>query len=205
MAALLAGLMSVGGVQTAAATTPTFKLPFECGTIWHASTYASGTHGPNNEAVDLNNYVDYQPHPTYDLGAPVLASADGTATSGTDPSGLGNYITISHGGGWATDYGHLNTVTLSTASDRDNSTPGIQVYEGDQIGTVGSTGDSTAPHLHYVQKKLNVNTGTYVGKEVKIDGSAIAVAAVVTHQSPTPPRMRAPTVASSGRTILVRS
>jgi len=64
--------------------------------------------------------------------------------------GLGNHIIIDHGYGYKTLYAHLNGFNVK---------PGQQVKRGDVIGFVGSTGLSTAPHLHYEvhlnNKKVN--------------------------------------------------
>jgi len=54
--------------------------------------------------------------------------------------GFGNHITISHGYGFETLYAHLSAFNVK---------PGQKVKRGDVIGFVGSTGTSTAPHLHY--------------------------------------------------------
>ncbi|WP_281351377.1 M23 family metallopeptidase [Prolixibacter denitrificans] len=54
--------------------------------------------------------------------------------------GYGNHILISHGYGFETEYAHLSAFNVK---------PGQKVKRGDVIGFVGSTGTSTAPHLHY--------------------------------------------------------
>ena len=54
--------------------------------------------------------------------------------------GYGNYVMISHAEGKMTVYGHLTSLTVST---------GQTVSRGQVIGYVGSTGNSTGPHLHY--------------------------------------------------------
>ncbi len=88
------------------------------------------------------------------MGTPVVAAADGTVVA-TNSScthnwgksyscgcggGYGNYVMISHAGGKMTVYGHLTSLTVST---------GQSVSRGQVIGYVGSTGNSTGPHLHY--------------------------------------------------------
>ncbi|MEO3936742.1 peptidoglycan DD-metalloendopeptidase family protein [Dermatophilaceae bacterium Soc4.6] len=93
---------------------------------------------------------------------PVLAAAAGTATTGWDPVGYGHYVTIDHGGGIQTLYGHLSsiaadllvgpiiTTTTTTGAMRGSaSTAGVVVGAGQAIGVEGSTGHSTGDHLHF--------------------------------------------------------
>ena len=86
----------------------------------------------------------YKFHSGIDIGAsygsPVYAAASGVATRSYDSGGFGNYVTINHGNGYTTLYGHMSSVIVST---------GQQVSQGQVIGYVGSTGASTGPHLHY--------------------------------------------------------
>jgi len=73
-------------------------------------------------------------------GTPVYACADGTAEStGTDPI-YGNYVILRHEGGKESLYGHLSSIKIEL---RD------RVKSGTILGTVGSTGQSTGPHLHF--------------------------------------------------------
>ncbi len=88
------------------------------------------------------------------MGTPVVAAADGTVIASNSScthnwgksyscgcgGGYGNYVMISHAGGKMTVYGHLTSLTVST---------GDYVSRGQVIGYVGSTGNSTGPHLHY--------------------------------------------------------
>jgi len=83
-------------------------------------------------------------HHGIDLAAPtgteVFAACDGVVTaSGTDTL-LGEYVILSHAGGWETVYGHLSQ-RLVRLNDKVDS--------GMIIGRVGSTGQSTGPHLHF--------------------------------------------------------
>ena len=88
------------------------------------------------------------------MGTPVVAAADGTVIASNSScthnwgksyscgcgGGYGNYVMISHAGGKMTVYGHLTSLTVSS---------GQSVSRGQVIGYVGSTGNSTGPHLHY--------------------------------------------------------
>ena len=73
-------------------------------------------------------------------GSPVLATARGTVVEAKWDGSYGNYVKIDHGNGYETLYGHMSKLTVK---------PGDVVNRGDQIGKVGSTGRSTAPHIHY--------------------------------------------------------
>lgn len=94
-----------------------------------------GIHGHNG--VDLGAY----------LGAPVLSAAAGEviiARSGCVSrgcnGGYGNYVVVKHGNGTQTLYAHLLSVTVSA---------GDVLVQGQQVGTLGNTGRSTGPHLHF--------------------------------------------------------
>jgi len=86
---------------------------------------------------------DWQFHRGIDLavpeGASVYATHDGTVTSATYNSGYGNYIIITDEKGISTKYAHLSSIYVSEGQD---------ITEGMQIGTAGSTGNSTGSHLH---------------------------------------------------------
>lgn len=74
------------------------------------------------------------------MGTPVLSCADGRVQdTGTDPV-YGNYIVIRHNGNKESLYGHLQSIKIELHQ---------QIKSGIIIGTVGSTGQSTGPHLHF--------------------------------------------------------
>jgi murein DD-endopeptidase MepM/ murein hydrolase activator NlpD len=83
-------------------------------------------------------------HQGLDIAAPsgttVTAAAGGTVIMAQWYGGYGNYILIDHGGGYSTGYGHLSAIYVSS---------GQSVQRGQAIGAVGSTGQSTGPHLHF--------------------------------------------------------
>jgi murein DD-endopeptidase MepM/ murein hydrolase activator NlpD len=75
-------------------------------------------------------------------GTPVLAAGDGVIDMAGRYGGYGNWIKINHPGGYATGYGHLSRYASGIR-------PGVRVSQGQLIGYVGTTGQSTGPHLHY--------------------------------------------------------
>lgn len=72
-------------------------------------------------------------------GTPIAAAASGTVTFSGYKGSYGNMLVISHGNGVQTYYGHCSKLYVSA---------GTQVSQGEIIGAVGSTGNSTGPHLH---------------------------------------------------------
>ena len=77
-------------------------------------------------------------------GTPVKAAMDGKVLAMSYNGTYGNYIILSHPGGYQTMYAHLHTSLVRK---------GDQVSQGTQIGTVGNTGYSTGPHLHFAVYK----------------------------------------------------
>jgi murein DD-endopeptidase MepM/ murein hydrolase activator NlpD len=73
-------------------------------------------------------------------GTPVRAAQCGTVAEAGVEGGYGNLVCVEHAGGVATCYAHLSTI--ETAAGRS-------VRVGQVIGRVGSTGNSTGPHLHF--------------------------------------------------------
>jgi murein DD-endopeptidase MepM/ murein hydrolase activator NlpD len=75
-----------------------------------------------------------------DIGTPVYATAEGVVCSIERDVGLGRVIKIDHKYGYETVYGHLSQIGVRN---------GQSVKRGDLIGTVGNSGLTTGPHLHY--------------------------------------------------------
>lgn len=86
--------------------------------------------GRNHDGIDIAN----------DLGTPILAARDGKVSFTGWISGYGNTIIIEHKQGYTTLYGHLQSILVETDSF---------VKAGQTIATMGSTGNSTGPHLHF--------------------------------------------------------
>jgi murein DD-endopeptidase MepM/ murein hydrolase activator NlpD len=75
------------------------------------------------------------------VGTPIKAAKSGRViVAGWNAGGYGNWVIIDHGGGFSTLYGHMSKIRTSE---------GASVKQGQQIGDMGSTGNSTGPHLHF--------------------------------------------------------
>lgn len=88
-------------------------------------------------------------------GTPIHAAYGGTVVLAESYWGYGNCVKIDHGGGVVTLYAHASAILVSV---------GQQVNAGDTIALVGSTGNSTAPHLHFsiIIKGEFVNPQDYI-------------------------------------------
>ncbi|MDP2600960.1 MAG: M23 family metallopeptidase [Deltaproteobacteria bacterium] len=73
-------------------------------------------------------------------GTPVVATADGEVAFAGKEGGYGNTVVIAHSPLFKTRYSHLNGIYVGLRQ---------QVRRGDVVGAVGSSGESTGPHLHY--------------------------------------------------------
>jgi len=124
------------------------RLPIE-------NSYMSSTFGyrtdPFNGKQEFHSGIDL----TAPLGTTITAVAPGVVTTSTLTSDYGNLIEINHGGSFETRYAH-NKINLVKAGD--------VVKKGQIIALVGSTGRSTAPHVHFEVYKNGrvVDPATYL-------------------------------------------
>ncbi len=79
-------------------------------------------------------------------GTPVWAAADGVVSWAGPKGANGNLVSIRHEGGWVSHYAHLHRIQRGIR-------PGARVEQRQLIGSVGSTGRSTGPHLHFGLKR----------------------------------------------------
>lgn len=91
-------------------------------------------------------FKDLRIHWGVDYAAPknslIYAGGDGVVQVAKYNGGYGNYVKIKHNSEYSTAYGHMNKFAPGIK-------PGVRVKQGQLIGYVGSTGNSTGPHLHY--------------------------------------------------------
>jgi murein DD-endopeptidase MepM/ murein hydrolase activator NlpD len=108
--------------------------------IWPVAGWLSSAFGTRRDP--FGGGEDF--HPGLDIsaeyGQPVLATGDATVTLAGPNGAYGNMVVLDHGFGITTKYGHLSRIAVLA---------GRKVRRGDVIGYVGSTGRSTAAHLHY--------------------------------------------------------
>ena len=74
------------------------------------------------------------------VGTPVLATADGVVLRAEYSGAYGNMVEVAHADGFVTRYAHLKTIDVK---------PQDVLQRHDVVGTLGNTGRSTGPHLHY--------------------------------------------------------
>lgn len=102
-------------------------------------------------------------------GTPILASGDGVIEVAGRAGGYGNYVRIKHTDSYSTAYGHLSAYGRGIKE-------GLRVAQGDVIGYVGSTGQSTGPHLHYeilIDGQAVNPTGVKLDTNQPLDGEAL--------------------------------
>ncbi len=143
-----------------------------------------------NRNVTLLSGFGYRMHPIHKVrkmhtgidfsapkGTPIQATGDGTVIKVEHKrTGYGNSVVIDHGYGYKTRYAHMQRVDVKV---------GQKVKKGQQIGTVGSTGTSTAPHCHYevIKKGEKVNPIQYCmdGLSPKEYQELVEMASVANH------------------------
>ena len=108
-------------------------------------------------------------------GTPVMSTAAGTVVYAGRYYNYGQFIVVDHGGGYQTAYGHLHKIMVRK---------GQKVTKGMVIGQVGSTGRSTAPHVHY---------------EVRVNGVAVNPMDYVFENTDTFPGFAAQTASDSNQ------
>lgn len=128
---------------------PNFQMPFPCEQTWKGETRKN--HNPKLS-------IDFSLSNGKGSGKTVVASASGKVTrvENLGNKSYGKFIFIDHGSGWVTVYAHLSKITVQK---------GELVQAGQQIGNVGSTGNSTGPHLHFEQKHNGKVKPIYFGSK----------------------------------------
>jgi len=115
-----------------------------------SSPYGYREH-PQTGLQDFHSGMDIASEP----GTPVKATADGIVSFAGWSGGSGNLVALEHGLGFSTYYAHNRLVVVKV---------GQKIKRGDILSYVGSTGNSTGPHLHYEVWKegRSLNPSTYI-------------------------------------------
>jgi len=124
-------------------------------TVQLTSPFGARYH-PIRQAIIVHEGVDL----AGPAGQPIYATGDGIVESTeVNFSGYGNVIVIDHGFGYKTRYAHLKEIKV---------TQGQVVIRGDRIGTLGSSGLSTGPHLHYevLYRGVPVNPWNFLNPDI---------------------------------------
>src|SRR5690606_16030798 len=149
-----------GGLKLGSTTRDFYRFSPEDGTIaCYAPDGETGkrclTRRPSDGAGRLSRRSGTRAHPLFErrrmhsgvdfaarTGTPIYASGDGVVEKAGWVSGYGKKVEIRHVNGFETGYGHMSRIA-------DGMKPGVRVRQGQIIGYVGSTGNSTGPHLHF--------------------------------------------------------
>lgn len=119
-------------------------IPVKESDIKQISSYFGYRTDPIYKVTKYHSGMDFAASP----GTDVYASGDGVVVKvESNFWGYGNVVTVDHGYGYMTKYAHLKNFAVKN---------GQKVKRGQKIGTVGSTGKATGPHLHYEVLKNNV-------------------------------------------------
>ncbi|TQL36794.1 peptidase M23-like protein [Salinispora arenicola] len=139
----------------AAGVRPAFQLPFPCGESWRLSTYRG------HDDYDVDMFANSGTT----AGRSILAADAGTVSYAGWDSGAGWYVKLNHGEGWESLYLHMESPPVVST--------GQSVQQGQLLGKVGSTGKSSAPHLHHEQRRDGAKVETYFNglrSEITTDG-----------------------------------
>ncbi|MEV4114317.1 M23 family metallopeptidase [Nonomuraea sp. NPDC049695] len=144
--------------QDAGVLAVSHKSPFNCGKTFYANNWLPD-HSPSGA-------IDWQDYGGDDIdGETVRATAAGTAYFyDLGNTSYGKWIEIRHSDGTRTRYAHLATMVKAAGGS-------MTVSQGTAIGTVGSTGGSNAPHLHYEQR----NSAGTVDTSPTVEGVTVSL------------------------------
>lgn len=151
-------LPQAASAQDSSSLAVSHKSPFNCGKTFYANNWYPN-HKPSG-SIDWQNYGS-----DYVDGETVRATAAGTASfRDAGSTSYGKWVEITHSDGTRTRYAHLATMVRAAGGS-------MTVSQGTAIGTVGSTGGSTAPHLHYEQR----TSGGSMDTSPTVDGVTVAL------------------------------
>lgn len=134
--ALCVSLLFLGGKQTEASMQDSQEI--KAGWIWPADGVVSDTYGTRHgthKGIDIAG----------SLNSPIVAVEDGVVGKSYYSKTYGNVVFIKHPNNFVTVYAHLNNRLVNE---------GQEINQGDRIGTMGRTGESTGVHLHFESHQI---------------------------------------------------
>lgn len=136
-----------------------------------SSGYSYSRKNPVTKQIRPHRAIDYAAQ----KGTPVIATADGKVTTAGSKGGLGITVELKHGS-YLTQYGHLSKIAKGIKN-------GVEIKQGEIIGYVGSTGNSTGPHLQYAMYEnsnpINPLTAEFPRGESLADSEKASFRAIV--------------------------
>lgn len=109
-------------------------------TVWPVRGWISSSFGDRSNPVTGKSGFHSGVDIANDHGSPIRASADGEVSFAGWEGGYGKLVVLNHGNGFSSYYGHLAEIKAGV---------GQKVVRGQVIGSMGATGNTTGPHLHY--------------------------------------------------------
>jgi murein DD-endopeptidase MepM/ murein hydrolase activator NlpD len=100
----------------------------------------TNAYGPSTNPITKSDYNHTGIDIAWRFGTPVIASAEGVVAETGSTDERGRYVVLRHANGYTTSYSHLEAIQVEK---------GDPVRQGQAIGSLGSTGFATGPHLHY--------------------------------------------------------
>jgi len=108
--------------------------------VWPARGWVTSDFGQRLDPYTADRMMHAGMDIAAEPGKPIYAPSNGTVTFAGPEGNYGNVIVLDHGYGIKTRFGHLAEMLVK---------PGDRVKRGEQVGSVGNTGRSTGPHVHY--------------------------------------------------------
>ena len=135
-------------------------MPVKGTDIYRISSHYGHRTDPFYKVTKFHGGIDF----SGPVGTGIYATGDGVVSKvEKNKSGYGNNIIVDHGYGYKTRYAHLHSFSVKK---------GDKVKRGQEIGKMGNTGKSTAPHLHYevIVKGKHENPINYYFMDLDADG-----------------------------------
>jgi murein DD-endopeptidase MepM/ murein hydrolase activator NlpD len=146
------GINSMSNGELQEASTRDWMRLAAAPTLWPVQGRITGSFGERIDPFSGEGAFHRGIDISSEIGAHVIAPADGVVEYADLMNGYGRTVMVDHGNGISTLYGHLSGFAIS---------PGQLVHRGDTLGYVGQSGRSTGPHLHYEVRIFNTPVNPY--------------------------------------------